>query len=547
MRNTLILLVILNFSNLSFAAIPKGDALIIDGTSGILSCTGIDQCAAMTNKANSLAQGITYVMPDYMGIVSLPKEDEKLSSLTSYNTCTFNQKPGSATIINVAKALWGTEIDSPMLGSGCINGSAVNQNLTDAGFKVLPMFSGNAALINLGYDGPNGEKKPTTINYQRVQNLAKLIANTINNDPNTVGVAFDLEGPSIGAATLPGGGVNPKANAPIDPHGYAAAFVTTLANSLQASPNLDNNQRFIAIFDGEHIMYKMKKDGVLPPNVVLMHALYDAGECYDPNRQTSPGKAFEACPVDGDGGYNTKGATPNLLEDVPVLYVLPAAATTQLYEAVQVYNTHIPESVINIKKPKSKLANLPYNDLTSLACLETIKPINIGIQTRICEPVTPPTKENPTYNCAIDSYGPPATQKFVAGCKRYQNPTSPNKSLPIMQIDYFNASLEKLNNEINNKKIINNDNVIGVALYNVKPDMDHNLPMFQSSIKINDVHFNTILAAKGYYNIDATLSTLDYKVEVFPTTITGEIWQAFNDFRAKNPIKANAVSDNTGK
>lgn len=517
MRKLLILIASISFALSSYAAIPKGDSLIIDGTSGVLSCSSAKNCQ-MDPKQDTVASNITYVMPDYMGFTGLPAKDATLSTLTSYDTCTKNQKPGTNLVINVSKSLWGTVIDPPMIAS-CVNGSVINQTLAGAGFRVVPMFSGSAYEIN-------GVTAKST-NTEQVQMLAKFIAKVINSDPNIAGVAFDLEGPSLGHTGS---------------MASAETFVTTLANALDPNPKYGSQKRFMAIFDGEKVMNSLFEQGTLPSNVVLMHAMYDSGECYDPNRQNSPGKALEACPVNGPGGYMEHGATGDLLHPVPVMYVLPAAATTQLFESVEVYNTSIDQRYINIKHPKATLANMPYQDLQHQQCQMQLESNNTSYQERICTPQQYPTQDDPKYTCVVPS-SESTVSDFMNACKRYDNPTrhkaygSTDESIPL-QVDYFNASLDKLikptpNNP--NVMYINSPNVIGLALYNVKPAIGVNSPLFNGSN--STISFNTIAGAKAYWNTDATLSMLKYKVAVFPETISYDVWEAFNNFRTKNPIQ----------
>ena len=170
------------------------------------------------------------------------------------------------------------------LGPECINGNKVTSALYQPGRMVLPMIDGDASAIN----GTN--------NTSQVIQLAKLIANTIYADQHAAGVSFDLEGPSL------------------DDSVNAQTFVITLAKALKS--------RYVAIFDGKKVMNKLKLLETLPPNVILLHALYDEGVCNanHPNDPCSPKDYAEHPMLAPTYGY-------------PTMYVFPAAATSRLYEA----------------------------------------------------------------------------------------------------------------------------------------------------------------------------------------------------------------------
>ena len=431
------------------AAIPKGDGIIINDVSDMMNAGGADSVSPTASLKTFLAAPtIKYIFPDFINIQS-----QNLSKNNALTTCSAKGITSTKgyTLVYISFNQLKT---AGSLGPECINGNKVTSTLYQPGRMVLPMIDGDASAIN----GTN--------NTSQVIQLAKLIANTINADPHAAGVSFDLEGPAL------------------DDSPNAQTFVITLASALKS--------RYVAIFDGKTVMDKLDQLGKLPPNVILLHALYDEGVCNanHPNDPCSP-KEYADHPI----------LAPTF--DYPVLYVLPAAATTRLYEK---------KIILNLKAGETKNA-LPAPD-------------NLG-PARSCASILDPNKTPFNMSVAQDYLKLPKSMSgnaftdFISlgNCKLYVNKG-------ITQDQYFTAALQKLNTGGFN----NNPNFIGITLYNAKP-----------SYKTQPTRqFNAVTGAKGYYNIYTTTDPSDpthFYYGYYPESITPSVWKTYQTWRQNNPIK----------
>ena len=431
------------------AAIPKGDGIIINDVSDMMNADGASSVSPVQSLKTFLAAStIKYVFPDFMNIQSLYLANNK--ALTTCSTKGSTSTKGYSLIyvsFNQLKV-------ANNLGPECINGSQVTSALYQPGRMVLPMIDGDASFIN----GTN--------NTNQVVQLAKLIANTINADPHAAGVSFDLEGPAL------------------DDSPNAQTFIITLANALKS--------RYVAIFDGKTVMDKLDQLGKLPPNVILLHALYDEGVCNanHPNDPCSP-KEYADHPI----------LAPTF--DYPVLYVLPAAATTRLYEKKIILNINAGET----KKPLPAPDNLG----SAQSCASILDPNKTPFNTSLAQHFLKLPK-NMSGNAFNDFINP-------TDCKLYVNQG-------VTQDQYFTAALRK----IDTADLNNNKNFIGITLYNAKPSYTTQ-PTRQ---------FNAVTGAKGYYNIYTTTDPSDpthYYYGYYPESITPAVWKTYQTWRQNHPIK----------
>jgi hypothetical protein len=373
---------------------PNGDGVMINNVSGDLQATSnpnVFQSKFINqNKSYLLPQSsdaTIYLFPDFMSINSgwVNTSTGKVAIDTPYlETCPNNPPHYKATaIVNYYSEplipLWvssGKNIVGP-----CINGAQVTAAYKTNGnqgwgenvnVEVMPMISGSAHLIHaaltaylnatdakVAADNKAIEKQNATIQKENEKNgtnipkvplqvvcsaftmskasnakasidsLVTDIATVINGDDNASGVSFDLEGPSLGDININdwGGKASWKAC-------YKVAdtyFITQLANAL-ATKN-----KYVAIFDGNHIYpTPAAPNANWPSNVFALDALYDNGEC---------NKSNPNAPCTVKNYTDTTNGTGFLLSypTVPVMYVVPASATSQLYEKTYLYN-YLPES-----------------------------------------------------------------------------------------------------------------------------------------------------------------------------------------------------------
>jgi hypothetical protein len=332
-----------------------------------------------------------------------------------------------------------------------------------------------------------------SIDMGQLMNLAITIAKTILADNSVYGVAFDNE-PAINKATSDRN--NPVANC----NGYdlEAAFYGTLAHTLATD---SRGPKYLYLFDaaatanslfrgsrsatGTNCTYSNTFPAL--PNIVIMPALYDLE---DTTNKPASG------PVDLSTFSNL--LTNNVSSPLgnsggpPVMFVLPASATSTMWTSAQSYNTTIQSSYTN---PTSiDISGVCVDDATS-----NLSSINYQVLTQfMC------TFQNKTLMCPTKYPPNPLTQyvsQFLNDCKSYTNTSVMNQ--------YFTEALAAVN-KATTKRQATLPRFIGNSLY---------------AWRINAM--NDISGATKYYSIygDSTLYKTD--TEVFPPQITPEAWTTY--------------------
>lgn len=198
----------------------------------------------------------------------------------------------------------------------CVNGNDVtNYYKNIVGIKhVVPQvdFSGSflQQIVTLN---DNDRGQAATNAY--LTGIADLVANTINNDQNTYGVAIDNE-PSIN-------GLFPK-----DPIGesYEVVFFGEIAKQLQA------HGKFLFLFaapaSGNELYATYN-------NIVLLPALYDI----DPNGTDTNPVSINTYTTEVNDFIKSQLNSP--ASSAPLMFVLPASATDSTWSNLQEYNISV--------------------------------------------------------------------------------------------------------------------------------------------------------------------------------------------------------------
>ncbi len=312
---------------------PKGDGAMINNVSGVLHDAQINP-----SKANFLTTGVSnlakdsqgqavYLLPDFMGVqFGWAVVSSTIKIQTQCPTAATNYKP-TQMITYYSEPLVPQSIDGASSAvAPCIPGQTVTSTLKkaaqQAGAKnvvIMPMISSNASLLQQVVPLSVGGSKPYTMQVakQKLDQLAKAVATAINNDPNADGVSFDLENPAFGKNS---------AGKPLPSYEEADFyFISQLANYLVGN-------KYVGIFDGNQLYaYAQSNNQTWPANVFALRALYGSGSCgagSNDNMYCTP------------TGYADGQATVSFpYSNIKVMYVVPASATTQLYEHARLYNS----------------------------------------------------------------------------------------------------------------------------------------------------------------------------------------------------------------
>ncbi|MEQ9618022.1 MAG: alpha/beta hydrolase [Deltaproteobacteria bacterium] len=417
-------------------SIPTGNGVIVDDVAQDITCDSGGSCTStllQTLETSYDASGQNfYILADFASINNLPNG----SLMTADTACPSD--PGNSVLNYLSLPLIKESVLSlPELGT-CLPGATVtniykNQSKDGENRIVLPMINGSADEINNASMG-------TLIK------LADDIADTINNDPNADGVAFDLESPTL------------SENA-------TTVFIGELAKQLSAEG------KYIAIFDPK--LQQLAPISTQYNNIIALVALYDYG--------LNPSAPYEPLSVSTYQQHTSNNAVEAYFggfgKDIPVLFVTPAAATTTLWEHLNVYNTNFPNGID------------PMLSETPVGCSMSSLPVNILNQFL----AAPPNGKNP-----LDYY--------LSQCQRYNNPNS------TTQLDYFNASLSAITSGYN-ASTNKNRKLIGTALYNQKPD-----------------GFYGLTCAKNTYSLFDTPSLYKKCLGFYPESISDSMWSSLKQW-----------------
>jgi len=473
------------------------------------------------NYPNSLspnsASNIIYVFPDFVSLNGLSYYGGSVASFPtssadfSQTQCAYDPNKnkglnGSNIIEYVALpelnlAAVGQTL-SPTLttavGNYCYNGAAVTQyykNINGGQLKVIP----NASYADVSF--------PTMIatgNKSNTLAIADALANVINQDPSTLGLAIDNE-PSINGINK-----NPSSKQ-LNPTSVQneQLFFQELASQLAM------NNKYLFLFDAPDTARVLFGSGLT--NVIVMSYLYDLG-----NTDPSKPSAYNPTPLGTGNNQDTTNytysgmvynAAASALSDTPnnvykgqsqqVTLVLPASATSSLWDYDIVYNV-APGSTSSSVNPvlpaataSAVIANSPNN------C--TNNPIP--------NPSTnPPASQTLMLNLLFPSQVNIVTFFNNTNCFKYTNPLSlTNQSME----QYFATSLDAVKKANANP----NSHYLGVTLYAWKIAADNDLQAGKSSVL-------SAYGPNGY--ISKTTPNISLQG---PPNIKPEIWNLLNKWQ----------------
>lgn len=514
-------------------AIPRGDGVIIDAVaqdvhcaSGVCQSNLVDQILTFQKSAQNVNR-IVYYFPDFMNIRQpdptdpnpYSKFDAKNPGASIQSNCPAAPKNTQYFVNYLVLPLLAVEGRSDL--GECLSGAQATEAYnTLNGQKtqkvyVLPMVNGSADVINNPLDGST------------ISNIAAALASAVLADPNASGLSFDLEGESFADE-------NPQ---------NAISFLQQLSKAL--GPN-----RYIAIFDGVTLARAFVKAGIpFPANAFVLDALYDDGlinsggqESADPvcHRPSvwSPNNPYTPLQYDHCSttplSYFSK---PDIGASVPVMFVLPAAATTQLYESVEVMNTGVNADVNadNHGPSASDLpADTPEEDADNLSdredCLGASQTDSSELLKTIVCPLMSASEQDQfdkakRYSCQVSS-GTPDEWFFQSdNCNRFEAEVKNKGNVqPIHQTDYMTIALNKVATQSPG-----HSNYLGVVLYNVKPES-------ATASGFTSAGFDPVNCAKHFYSTLGEFDLVSQCITVYPESISDSVWNLYNTW-TQNPNK----------
>lgn len=310
-----------------------------------------------------------------------------------------------------------------------------------------------------------------TASNATILSIADHVAAIINNDSHAYGVSFDNE-PAINLLGADSGAATPK--------GYAIERMFYGEIALQ----LAKQKKYLFLFDANATgisLYTNGYNGSALNNIILQQYLYDL----DTTESATP-----SGPVSLES-YTTlveKQAVNDLSaangSQPPLRFVLPASATSTMWDYAQGYNMVSSESVyINQTTLSDPAACL----ITPATAIGTIDNGALGLFLCSVDGICPGNSTNPNIAAFLNN----------SNCVNYTNPTK--------LLAYFNASLQSVKNAG-----VNNSRYLGSDLYTW-----------------NIQAFPEINASKGYYNQYGESDLYKLTTQVFPAEITPSVWSAF--------------------
>jgi len=304
-----------------------------------------------------------------------------------------------------------------------------------------------------------------------VLSIADHVAAIINNDQHTYGVSFDNE-PAINLLGADSGEPTAK--------GYRIERMFYGEIALQ----LAKQKKYLFLFDANAtgiILYTNGYNGSALNNIVLQQYLYDLDT-------TNP--ATPAGPVSLEN-YTTlvdkqakNDLSPANSTQPPLRFVLPASATSTMWDYAQGYNmvssksTYTNQTILNNPAPCL---------ITPATTIGTIDNGTLGLFLCSVDGSCPSSSSNPNIAAFLNN----------SNCINYTNPTK--------LLAYFDASLQSVK-----RAGVSNPRYLGSDLYTW-----------------NIQAFPEINASKGYFNQYGESNLYQLNTQVFPTEITPDIWAAF--------------------
>ena len=401
---------------------------------------------------------------------SLPSVNN-ITSANFITSCTANEKPPGNQIMNYYAL---PQLNDYLLSTGtilgtCVAGTSVTQYYSSFISHVVPVVE-----LNSDFTAALGKEPLAAIA------IADNVASIINADSNAYGVAFDNE-PLI---SKEGGNTTTTAGTALE-----RAFYGELAYQLSLAKPAP---KYLFLYDAAptaEYLYNSVYQGKTLTNIIIEQNLYDL-DTTNPDQSAGPVNLNNYTTlVDGEV---RKDLSPELSNAPPIRFMVPASATSTMWDYLQGYN--ILASGTTFVNPST----LTVSSLCESANATTMGTIdNKALSNFICTTNT---------NCPT-SYA--AAQPIIviflnsSNCINYTNPDH--------MYEYFNAALSTITTE----SAMSNPRFKGTDLYAWRIDA-----------------YSDINGSKGYYNQygDPAEST----VQIFPPNITPMIWESFVTWNTLN-------------
>lgn len=385
-----------------------------------------------------------------------------ISDITAANfitSCNANEKPPGNQIMNYYTL---PQLNDYLLSTGailgtCVAGASVTQYYSSFISHVVPVVE-----LNSDFTTALGKEPLAAIA------IADNVATVINADNNAYGVAFDNE--PLGNNTTQAGTTLER------------AFYGELAYQLSLAKPAP---KYLFLYDAAptaKYLYNSVYKGKILTNIVIEQNLYDL-DTTNPDQSAGPVSLSNyATLVDGEV---RKDLSPELSNAPPIRFMVPASATSTMWDYLQGYNILV--SGTTFVNPST----LTVSSLCESANATTSGTIdNEALSNFICTTNT----SCPTSYAAAQ----PIIVTFLnsSNCINYTNPDH--------MYEYFNAALSAITAE----SAMSNTRFKGTDLY---------------AWRISA--YSDINGSKGYYNQYGDKP--ESMPQIFPPNITPMIWESF--------------------
>lgn len=410
------------------------------------------------------------------GVIPTP-----VSSADFIINCPLHEKPPSTQLLNYYAL---PQLNDSYLTTGailgtCVDGESVTSYYSGFVSHVVPVIEITA---NLGTALAAADPSVVTA-------VADNVAAIINNDPNAYGVAFDNE-PLLskegGTTTTPAGTILER------------NFYGELAYQLAL------HKKYLFLFDASDTAIYLHTNGYNHSNlnnIIIEQNLYDL-DTTDSDQSSGPvSLANYTTLVEHEA---SKDLSTELSSNPPLRFVLPASATSTMWDYLQGYNMVATGNSYIAPTTLTDESLCEQVDATTMGTID-----NSALAAFLCAPSSP-TDANPPNGICPGAPGA-AAQEIILGFLNSQNCVNYTNSDHMFQ--YFNASLVS----ISNSGAFANKRYLGSDLY---------------AWRISA--YSDINASKGYYNQNGDVKEYESSTQIFPPQITPIVWESFINWSVAN-------------
>lgn len=403
------------------------------------------------------------------GVIATPVESSYFVTI-----CPSNEKPLLTQMLNyyALPQLNDSYLSTATILGTCVNGESVTAYYSGFTSHVVPVIEITAELgAALG-----------SASAETVAAVADNVAAIINNDPNTYGVAFDNE-PLL---SKEGGNSTTSAGTVMEQNFYG-----------ELAYQLALHKRYLFLFDATSTANYLYANGYNHSNlnnIVIAQNLYDL-DTTDESKSAGPvSVANYTTLVDNEA---SKDLSSSLSANPPLRFMLPASATSTMWDYLQGYNM---VATGNNYIAPTTLTDSSLCAQVNATTMGTID--NSALSAFLCSPSNPIDANPPNGECP----GVPGVEaeSIIIGFLNSQNCVNYTNSDHMEE--YFNASLSS----ISNSDAFSNKRYLGADLY---------------AWRISA--YSDINASKGYFNQNYDSKSYESSTQLFPPEITGVVWESF--------------------